>query len=263
VDNVRSVKEYEFDGRQVVRADLAQWRSIQENERHLFNSANRNPHWNLLDDARCHLADLTRHLPDRSPGLTEQDLDNRNVPSLKQTAVTGAAIMVVRSIGAAMSGIACGYSLESMSAVRRVVEATLNTEAIVDDDSGEYALNFLKGRSRGLSSLAKKFGTGQDVEFLSRFSHADVRGVASSALRVVSEGNRLNAATVSLQPSRNEEQVSRTLLMLAFEAVRTAQALSIVFAVAVEFPRSVTDGLRRSGYTVGNEAEGWAFGPRR
>lgn len=239
-------EEYKRDGKRVIKAKITRWK-LKEKERALFAEAERITNWKLADKSRRLLADLASHLSDDLPRFVGKDLEELGRPILRRAALIGTAGITVRAAGSGMALVACGYLAESGGPARRGLEAKLNAMAILDDASGEYALNYLRGRSRGLTKLAEKYGTREDVLVLSRVAHADVRGLSLLHLDPPRAGNAIVEGVVDLAPSRDEVLAGFALYALAFEAAGMCAVLAEGFDFAFEVPPWVSGQLQRQG----------------
>lgn len=236
--------EIRRDGMRVIQPKMTQWK-LKELERRLFASAGETPNWVLADKARRLLADMGHHLGGEIPSLTGIPVEKVDRAVLRQAAVVSAAGITVRSVGSGMALIACGYFPESGGAARRGLEAVLNARAVLDDPSGEYAIDFLKGRSRSLKKLAGKYGNAEDIAIMSRLAHADVRGLALLNIGPAVGEEEIRETEFTVEPLRDDERASRALYMLAYDAVTACVALAEAFSVVVQIPPWVSGELQR------------------
>jgi hypothetical protein len=220
------------EGKKVIRPRIASWK-LKEKERSFFESACQLQNWRLADKARRTLADVTNHLSMAMPETIE-GLDGRKDRRLiRQRAVVAAAAIVVRSVGSGMALIACGHLAESAGPTRRGLEARLHGQAIIDDASGEYAMAYARGHGRSLGKLAAKYGHEDDVDVLSRISHADVRGLQRVGLGKTQPGD-IEHAIADLRPSRDDGLAAMALLLLVNDAIGMLQVMTEAFDVEIE-----------------------------
>ncbi|HEU4905501.1 MAG TPA: hypothetical protein VFT19_05235 [Solirubrobacterales bacterium] len=239
-------EEYEKDGQRVIKAKITHWK-LKERERALFADAERVTNWKLADKSRRLLADLSSHLSDDLPEFVGRSLEDLGRPTLRKAALIATAGITVRAAGSGMALVSCGYLAESAGPARRGLEAKLNAMAILDDESGEYAINYLRGRSRGLTKLAEKYGTREDVVVLSRIAHADVRGLSLLHLRSPRREGAVIEGIVDLSPSRDDVLAGFALYALAYEAAGMCAVLAEGFNFAFEVPPWVSGELQRQG----------------
>lgn len=229
----------------MVKAQISGWRLKQE-EQVLFAQAGDLPNWKLADKTRRMLIDFCAHFSDSLPVLEGVSVEKVEPDIARKWAVVAAAGIVVRSVGSAMALVACGYLPETGGPVRRTIEAKLNGLAILEDLTGQYALRYLQGRPRGLSKLAKKYESAEDVRLLSILAHADARGLAllSDEPRSI-YSHEAGETTVSLVPHREVAQAHDVLYVMAYECGGMCAALAEVFGVAFEIPPWVNGELLR------------------
>lgn len=234
------------EGKTVVKAQISSWR-LKQNEQALFARSGDLPNWKLADKTRRMLADLSVHFSDSLPafdGVAVQSIDS---DTARKWAVIAASGIVVRSAGGAMALLACGYEPESGGQMRRIIEAKLNAQEILEDHpSGQYALRYLQGRPRGLAKLATKYEASEDVKLLSILSHADARGLAllSDEPQII-YSDEPGETTVNLYPRRNVNQAHDLLYAIAYECGGMCAALAEAFSVGVEIPPWVNHELLR------------------
>jgi hypothetical protein len=156
--------------------------------------------------------------------------------------VVTASGITVRS---AMMLIASGYLPESGGPARRMIEAGLNARAILDDSSGQYGRRFMEGHPRGLTKLATQYGSVDEIEALSKVTHADSRGPSEAAVDFPVQGDGFAEAGVNLWPDRDPDQAHDLLYAIAYECGRICACLAEAFSVPVEIPPWVTSELLR------------------
>jgi hypothetical protein len=232
-------------GEPVVKPSIRDWRLKQE-EGALFARAEDVPNWRLADKTRRMLADLSFYFSERLPSLSGVSPQKIEPRISRQAAVIGASGIAVRSVGSGMAMISCGYLPEAAGPVRRLVEAKLNAQAVLEDSTGEYAARYLQGRPRGITKLAQKYGAAEDVKLLSMLTHADVRGLSLLDIeppRLSSDG--VQESTFSVLPDRNEQQAQELLYAIAYECGSMCACLAEAFGVGVEMPAWVSRELLR------------------
>jgi hypothetical protein len=191
------------------------------------------------------LADLCVHFSEELPvieGVVPEEIEPL---VLRRWAVVAAAGIVVRSTGAAMAMLACGYQVEAGGQVRRIIEAQLNTQEVLEDASGQYGLRYLRGRPRGLTKLAAKYKASEDVELMSMVAHADARGLAMLSAEFPTDSEGAQEIAVNLLPSWEIERAHDLLYAMAYECGRMCAAMADAFGVGVEIPPWISGELLR------------------
>jgi hypothetical protein len=183
------------------------------------------------------LADLSVHFSNSLPAINGVAVQSIDADTARKWAVIAASGIVVRSAGGAMALLSCGYQPETGGQMRRIIEAKLNAQAILEDPSGQYASRYLRGRPRGLAKLATKYEASEDVRLLSILSHADARGLALLSDKPQNiYSDEPGETTVNLYPRRNVNQAHDLLYVIAYECGGMCAALAEAFSVGVEFP---------------------------
>lgn len=221
----------------IVQPKIAAWK-MREWEAELFASAQDAPNWKLADKARRLLMDLNYRLSQLMP---EPEAERpAEIPPLiaKQVAVSSLSSITIRACGSAMALIACGYVSESGGPARRGLEAKLRARAILDDDSGQHARDWLTRPMQGWKKLAERYGNARDLELLSVFAHADARGLIplhAGPPGGYGEGE-VRETNIDLRPRRDDPTAGRMLSALASEAIEMCGALVEPFGIAFEMP---------------------------
>lgn len=163
----------------------------------------------------------------------------------KQVAISSLSGITIRACGSALSLIACGYVVESGGPARRGLEAKLRARAILDDDSGQHARDWLTRPMQGWKKLAERYGNARDLELLSVFAHADARGLVPLHAGPPGGYGEVRETNIDLRPRRDEQAAGRMLAALAYEAVEMCGALVEHFGVAFEMPPWVKSEFNR------------------
>lgn len=247
------------DGDRVVKAQISEWHLWSEEEA-LIRRARDLPNWRLADKARRMAADYSAHFSGLMPPIVNLEVSEIDATTSRRWAVIAASGIVVRSASAAMMLIASGYLPESGGPARRMIEAGLNAQAALADQSGQYAVRYLQGKPRGLTKLAAQFGSTDEVRMLSIVTHADPRSLAfTDDGPPIGEGD-VREGTVSLLPASKPARAHDLLYAIAYECVGAGAKLAEAFGVAVEIPPWVSGELlrlrdvleqRRAGATTG------------
>jgi hypothetical protein len=226
----------------VVKAQITEWR-LKQQEQALFARAEQLPNWRLADKARRMLADLDWHFSDQLPetvGLTIAELDSTVA---RRSAVVSAGAIAVRAASSVMVLLSAGYGPEAASPLRRLLEAKLNTQAILDDDTGQYAIRYLQGRPRGATKLAQKYGNADEIDLLSILTHADVRGLATLHVKEPNRSSEVIEGTFSVMPFHRVREAEFLLHAVAYECALMCGGLADIFSVAFEMPPWVSEQL--------------------
>jgi hypothetical protein len=228
----------------VVKAQISEWKLKQE-EQALYAGAEEVPNWRLADKVRRMLADLNFHFSEQLPetvGLKIEDFDSTVA---RRSAVVSASAIAIRAAGSAMVLISSGYGPEAAGPLRRLIEAKLNVEAILNDPSGDYAIRYLQGRPRKLSKLAQKYGNAEEVELLSVLAHADVRGLAMLHVDQPKRSSEVIEGTFSVMPFRDVGEAEFLLHAVAYECALMCAGLAQASDVGFEIPPWVSGELGR------------------
>jgi len=130
----------------IIKPRFSDW-DFADREQRLFESVRSLPTWRLANQSRRLLADVVRQLFDRIPLPEGATIIADLAPEdARQLAATQLAAIVVRTTGAQMSLIACGYEREALGPVRTAVEALLRLRQVNDEQSAEVARQVLAGR---------------------------------------------------------------------------------------------------------------------
>ena len=234
--------EIERDGIRYIQPKIASWK-IKDRERELFASAEEIPTWRLADKTRRMLGDLAQHVSGETPpqvgAKTLADFDRS---AARQFASIAAAGIVVRSSSSVLMLTSTGYVVEAGAMLRRVIEAKLHCRAISDDESGEYALRYLQGKGSGLSKLAQKYGNRDEVDTLSKLSHADNRSLRLVESRFIEGDGIVQEGEFSVMPARQPEWAASLLYVVAYETAAMCALLVEVSALESRFqPGSATN----------------------
>jgi hypothetical protein len=156
--------------------------------------------------------------------------------------------IAIRSAGSVLVLVSSGYIIEGGGPLRRVIEARLHCQAINDDNRGEYALRYLKGKGMKLSKLAQKYGQRREVDALSAAAHADARllSLLSDPNAVTGEGE-VEEGEFSVLPFRDVGMAQSILYVVAYETVGVATTVVEAFGAALQIPPWISEELKRLG----------------
>jgi hypothetical protein len=227
-----------------VKSQIGDWK-LSENERTFFEGSRDLPNWRLADKARRMAADLSVYFSAQMPQVVDREASEIDAATARRWAIISATGITVRSASAAMMLIASGYLPESGGPARRMIEAGLNAQAVLADQSGQYAVRYLQGKPRGLTKLAAQFGSTEEVRILSIVTHADPRSLAFTDDGPPIGNGDVMEGTVSLLPAREADRAHDLLYAIAFECVGAGAKLAEAFGVAVEIPPWVSGELLR------------------
>lgn len=232
-------RQWTEKGKEIIRPRIATW-NLKAQEQGLFESRGQIKNWAVADKARRSLADVTNHLSMAMQDFPDAPLEDVERTVMQQFSVVAASSIVVRSVGAGMALISCGYLAESAGPTRRGLEARLHGLAILDDKSGDYAIRYAKGEGRKLSRLASKYGHLDDIDILSRIAHADVRGIQ----RVRVDGQS-RTSIADLRPRRQAPLAAMALILLANDAMGMLGVMAEAFEVEVEIAPWLVEELKQ------------------
>jgi hypothetical protein len=186
----------------------------------------------LVDRASRLLVDVIGRTP-VPPPTGEQA--GRDVAGLQHRAVWFMAIIATRAVRACMAVITVGYEDQGIGYTRLLTELVAASEKVVTDHSGEYAQQWLDGKTKTGAKLA-----GQEFyEIVSGPAHADVKAVLDW-LAITGEDDDHK---VVLGPERRAEQANSTLVYMA-GAVREV-AVQLAHLGGVNLNRVQLDELDR------------------
>ena len=143
----------------------------------------------------------------RTPVPPSGAADGRDASNLQHRAIWFMAIIATRCVRTCMAVISVGYEEQVVGYTRLIAELVTASQKVVDDHSGEYASQWLKGRAATGSKLV-------DQEFYKRVSgpvHASVRGIMDWLAIPVGDGNH----NVVVGPERRPEGANATLVFMA------------------------------------------------
>jgi hypothetical protein len=227
-----------------IKPRISRW-DIKKHEQHAFEQRERIPGWRLADKSRRILADVSHQLDETLPEIGAEGPDDLR-PWANEFAAISAAGIAVRSGGALLAQVSCGYVIEGGASLRRVIEARLNLSALLADPSGAYGLRFLEGHPSKLATLSKRHGSRQEVAALSQLNHAD-----SSTLDLFWDPDQerqrgaITYGKFHVYPQVVEEQALSVLYVASKEFVGIGKAVCDVFGVKLEETQWVSRELRR------------------
>jgi hypothetical protein len=229
---------------------------IKKHEEHAFEQREKIPGWRLADKSRRVLADTSHQLDEALPDVDTDDSDIL-LPWANEFAALSAAGIAIRTGGALLAQVSCGYVVEAGASLRRVIEARLNVSALLADPMGGYGLRFLEGHPSKLATLTKHHGSREEIAALSQLNHAD-----SSTLNLFwDQGLERQRGAITygkfhVYPQVVEEQALSLLYVASKEFVGIAQAVCTVFGAELEVTPWVRQELRRLDDLVEHEAAG-------
>jgi hypothetical protein len=145
--------------------------------------------------------------------------EDRNPKDCRVHALWFMAIIALRALRAAMQALRSGYEDQSVGYQRLIDELHNRAQKVRDDDSGDYARQWLDGR--GLGKGAKL--AGQDFwEFLSGPVHANARAVLDWIAISQPDGS----AKIVIGPERRPDVANAALTYMASEGRDIANLLA-------------------------------------
>lgn len=237
------------NNKRIIRPRIATW-NLKAQEGAFFESRAQLKNWVVADKSRRSLADVTNHLSMAMQDFPDAPFEKVERTVIQQFSVVAASSIVVRSVGAGMALISCGYLAESAGPTRRGLEARLHGRAILDDKSGDYAIRYAKGKGRGLTRLASQYGHLEDIDTLSRIAHADVRGIQRVRL-----GGQSRTSIADLRPRRQAPLAAMALILLANDAMGMLGVMAEAFEVEIEVAPWLAEELKQQREHFLTEAE--------
>jgi hypothetical protein len=132
------------------------------------------------------------------------------------------AVIALRALRAAAWLIRVGYEPEALTFKRTLSEALSRARRVHDDQSGEYARQWLQGRAGKPQKALLDYPEGL-WELLSHAAHVDHRAIENSLAVTDDEGNH----RVVVAPERRPVLVNATLVTCAAEARDVAVVIGL------------------------------------
>ncbi|CAA9540841.1 MAG: hypothetical protein AVDCRST_MAG91-3843 [uncultured Sphingomonadaceae bacterium] len=186
-------------------------------ERHrLEEAAQRLPALALAGRVTDRLAEVLTgaHIPDPEPP---------DAMYYRRSAILVMAVLGLRTARACMLVVAHGYWVESHGLKRRLSEAHARLQAIVDDETGQYARQWLEGPPPGEAKAVHKYGDRDTWGLYSWGAHADARSVHSW----LSEEHPRARHALRPLPEHHDSLSNALLVELASELRDIARALAV------------------------------------
>jgi hypothetical protein len=239
----------------LIKAQISRW-DIKRHEQHAFEQRESIPGWRLADKSRRVLADVSRQLNESLPNVKAGGPDDLR-PWANEFAALSAAGIAIRTGGALLAQVSCGYVIEAAASLRRVIEARLNVSAFLADPSGTYGLRFLEGHPSKLATLTKRHGSRDEIKALSQLNHADstTLDLFGDPELARQEGN-VTYSKFHVYPQVVEEQALSLLYVASKEFVGIGEAICAVFGVDIEVTPWVLREIRRLDDLVAQEDAG-------
>lgn len=151
---------------------------------------------------------------------------NQSARERQHHAIWMIAIQAFRALRVAMNTIAIGYDDQAVGKVRLIFEAHARAERVLKDQSGEYAREWLEGRTGGSGARL----VGQEFwETLSGPPHVTVRGT----LDWTAISNEDGTTEIVLGPERRSDLSNSSLVSLAANVRDIGHMLEVVTGVSV------------------------------
>jgi hypothetical protein len=180
----------------------------------------------LVDDASSYLPAVMSAVGERTGNV---ELDREGVPAggdiaeLKLQALQFVGVRIFRVVRAARAALATGYEAETRPFDRILVELLEHRQAVVADETGKAALDWLQGkRGRGVGARVREMSPSDLYARLSEDSHGDPAPVA----RLVDSATR----AIALKPMRTAATRASLLMHAGLcrdQAVVIAQAADL------------------------------------
>jgi hypothetical protein len=237
----------------LIKPRIARW-NPKEHEKLAFEQRESIPGWRLADKSRRMLGDTTNQLSESLPAIAASEASELQ-PWANRFAAVEAAGIAIRTGGAVLAQVSCGYVIEAAAALRRIIEARLNLSAFLADPSGTYALKFIEGRPSRLSTLAKRHGSRQEIDALSQLNHADSRTLDLFWDPTMSrQEGAITYGKFHVFPQVVEEKALSLLYVVSKEFVGVAETVCEVFGAEIEVTPWVRQELLRLDELAAQEA---------
>jgi hypothetical protein len=204
---------------------------LAEMETELFGSVSWLSRWAFADHARRILMDLATHLSDEVSVPVDRRIASIDASTFRRLALIAAAAVTVRSASAGISLVAAGYTPEARGPARRVVEAKLHTKEVLGDPTGTAARRYTEGRAGKLTKLAAKYGETPDIDWLSRPTHADVRGLPLTPGTLPENDDVVGETEIAVHPSRDPQEANSALAWFGYECLFMGVQMAPEFGV--------------------------------
>ena len=243
------------DHRRPIRPQLSRW-DFKEHEEHAFGQRESIPGWRLADKSRRVLADACHQLDKSLPDIGADGPDELR-PWANEFAALSAAGIAIRTGGALLAQVSCGYVVEAAASLRRIIEVRLNISAFLADPSGSYGLKFIEGRPSKLATLSKRHGGRQEINALSQLNHAD-----STTLELFWDRDQerqrgaISYGKFHVYPQVIEEKALSLLFVASKELVGIGRGICEVFDVELQVTPWVLQELHRLDEQSAQEAAG-------
>jgi hypothetical protein len=131
-------------------------------------------------------------------------------------------VLAVRTTRAAMAVIASGYEAEAMTYKRTLMEIHSRGRRVVDDASGSYAREWLRGRAGKPAKAVGGYSPDDFWDMLSHSSHADHRAIEN----FLAISNPDGSTTLLTMPERRQAVSNGTLAVFAGETRDVARLIA-------------------------------------
>jgi hypothetical protein len=223
-------RDIHHEGNRLIDFDVEQL-PVTRIEAELFGSVQSLTRWSFADHGRRILMDLAGHLSDDVDSVAGKSPDEIDASTYRRLALLAATAVVVRSAGAGMSLIACGYTREAAGPARRALEAKLHVLAFLAEPDGDRARKYTEGHAGNLTRLAAKHGDPKDVEWLSRLAHADVRGLPHALGTMPESEQSVGEGTVAMGPARDPIEANSALAWFGYQCLFMGVKMASEFGV--------------------------------
>ena len=217
---------------------------LKKEEARLFERRDQIPNWRLADKSRRVLAETSRQLSAAIPDVTVATNEELR-PYAREYAAVSTCGIAVRAAGSILAQVGAGYVVEAGGSLRRMIEARMNLEAVVNDSGPDYAVRFLKGRGSKLATLAGKGKNRAEVEALSKLTHADVGALRFLSARRDGVGTEVDHGEYNVWPAVDPTMAESILYIVAYESANIAAGACEVFGFALELPPWISNELLR------------------
>jgi hypothetical protein len=147
-------------------------------------------------------------------GTDLEGIELQNATGKRKAAVTIISAMIFRTARACMLVVAAGYVPEAIGLKRRITEACWRTDAILADESGVHAEQWLAGKASSPRKLASRAGNLDLWDAYSHGAHVDLRRIPKESLVQTPSGPAMGFA---LSGIREADLANHILVEIALE----------------------------------------------
>jgi hypothetical protein len=165
----------------------------------------------------------------QNTGFPAPDIDPPAASYWRARALFYLGVIALRATRAGMVVTAAGYEPEALVFKRTLLDAHSRARRVIEDQSGQYARQWLQGQAGKPARAVSKWSPGGFWEMLSHSSHADYRFVEN--FLAVSEPDGTTHFVTA--PERRPEVANPTLAVFAGETRDIANIIAIEHGIQI------------------------------